>query len=350
MDHYINSDASWGVFIAGYLVWSLPQSSNATLSDWKRKDISTNHDSHETFSSDVPQLDGNEGVIPRALRNIFNTLQEHDKDAVRSQSPAKIKQHRPVTSEFQVKIQSLELYGEEIRDLLENGQQSNGYSTSSKMKKANLRRLKSVNNLNIHSSGKIRSKISIRDGGLGEDAEVLGVENAKVSSAEEALILLRQGLTKRVVGKTAMNAHNSRSHAIFTVIVQQTRRIPLNNPLLGDDFNKRDAPAASEKMNVQMKTSKIHFVDLCGSERVKRAKTTGKRLKEGIDINKGLLVLGNVIAALTTKGASKVKGGVSKTHVPYRDSKLTRLLKGSLGGNHNTLMIACVSPSPIESQ
>lgn len=62
-------------------------------------------------------------------------------------------------------------------------------------------------------------------------------------------------------------------------------------------------------------------------------------LKEGIDINKGLLVLGNVISALSTS-----KHG-TKTHIPYRDSKLTRLLKGSLGGNHKTLMIACISPS-----
>lgn len=80
-------------------------------------------------------------------------------------------------------------------------------------------------------------------------------------------------------------------------------------------------------------------MDLAGSERQKRTHATGKRLKEGIDINKGLLMLGNVISAL---GDPKKAG---KTFVPYRDSKLTRLLKGSLGGNHKTLMVACVSPS-----
>ena len=83
--------------------------------------------------------------------------------------------------------------------------------------------------------------------------------------------------------------------------------------------------------------AKFHFVDLAGSERVKRTGATGNTLKEGISINKGLLSLGNVIAALTEEG--------KKNHVPYRDSKLTRILQDSLGGNSRTSMIACVSPA-----
>lgn len=71
-------------------------------------------------------------------------------------------------------------------------------------------------------------------------------------------------------------------------------------------------------------TAKLHFVDLAGSERLKRTKAVGDRAKEGININYGLLILGNVISALTDP---------KKTHVPYRDSKLTRLLQDSLGGN-----------------
>lgn len=89
----------------------------------------------------------------------------------------------------------------------------------------------------------------------------------------------------------------------------------------------------------QVRRSKFHFVDLAGSERAKRTGAEGKRLKEGIDINRGLLVLGNVISAL---GDSRKRGRV---HVPYRDSKLTRMLQDSLGGNSQTLMIACVSPA-----
>jgi hypothetical protein len=82
-------------------------------------------------------------------------------------------------------------------------------------------------------------------------------------------------------------------------------------------------------------------VDLAGSERAKRTGATGNTLKEGIDINKGLLALGNVISAL----GDKAKRG--KTFVPYRDSKLTRMLQDSLGGNSKTLMICCVSPAAV---
>ncbi|CAF4362191.1 unnamed protein product, partial [Adineta steineri] len=83
--------------------------------------------------------------------------------------------------------------------------------------------------------------------------------------------------------------------------------------------------------------AKIHFVDLAGSESLKRTGATGQRAKEGISINSGLLVLGNVISIL---GDPMKKAA----HVPYRDSKLTRLLQDSLGGNSRTLMIACISP------
>lgn len=84
-------------------------------------------------------------------------------------------------------------------------------------------------------------------------------------------------------------------------------------------------------------TAKFHLVDLAGSERSKKTQATGERFKEGIDINKGLLALGNVISALGEEGP---RGFIS-----YRDSKLTRLLQDSLGGNSITLMIACVSPA-----
>jgi hypothetical protein len=87
--------------------------------------------------------------------------------------------------------------------------------------------------------------------------------------------------------------------------------------------------------------SKFHFVDLAGSERAKRTGAEGQRMKEGIDINKGLLALGNVISAL---GDESKRG---KFFVPYRDSKLTRMLQDSLGGNSKTLMICCVSASSL---
>ena len=89
--------------------------------------------------------------------------------------------------------------------------------------------------------------------------------------------------------------------------------------------------------------AKFHFVDLAGSERAKRTGATGNTLKEGISINKGLLALGNVISALTEEGKKN-------NHVPYRDSKLTRILQDSLGGNSRTSMIACVSPAEINCE
>merc|ERR1719290_390195 len=84
--------------------------------------------------------------------------------------------------------------------------------------------------------------------------------------------------------------------------------------------------------------SKFHLVDLAGSERAKKTLATGVRYKEGVAINLGLLALGNVISALGDDSGPK-------NHIPYRDSKLTRLLQDSLGGNSHTLMIACVSPA-----
>lgn len=110
-----------------------------------------------------------------------------------------------------------------------------------------------------------------------------------------------------------MNSNSSRSHAIFSVTLNQ--QLPQSTI-----------------------HSKFHFVDLAGSERLKRTNAIGDRAKEGISINSGLLALGNVISAL---GDEKKK----QSHVPYRNSKLTRLLQDSLGGNSQTLMLACVSPA-----
>lgn len=137
-----------------------------------------------------------------------------------------------------------------------------------------------------------------------------------VKSIVETFNCLIQGSSDRAVGATAMNAQSSRSHAIFTITVQKT---PKDN---------------SESATI----AKFHLVDLAGSERSKKTGTVGVQFMEGVKINQGLLALGNVISAL---GSEMQKS----QHVPYRDSKLTRLLQDSLGGNSMTLMIACVSPA-----
>ena len=114
-----------------------------------------------------------------------------------------------------------------------------------------------------------------------------------------------------------MNTQSSRSHAVFTLNIAQTRMSTVDK-------------------EVETVCSKFHFVDLAGSERLKRTGATGDRAKEGISINSGLLALGNVISALGDKSKKS-------SHVPYRDSKITRLLQDSLGGNSRTIMIACIS-------
>jgi len=243
----------------------------------------------------------NAGVIPRAIRNIFMMLSE----AREKHNNTNLEEDKKVEHDddyhgqpyqFEVRVQFLEVYGEDIRDLLVAQQGSR--------------------------------KLTIRDVGL-DEPEVVGASEQKVDSPEEAILCLTRGMYRRVTGATAMNQSSSRSHAIFSLIVEQSIAIA--------DENSSDNLTA--RTQVQSIRSKFNFVDLAGSERQKRTKAEGLRLKEGIDINQGLLVLGNVISAL----GDPAKRG--KAFVPYRDSKLTRLLKGSLGGNHKTLMIACVSPS-----
>ena len=113
-----------------------------------------------------------------------------------------------------------------------------------------------------------------------------------------------------------MNATSSRSHSIFTIIVEVSQSVE------GRDVIRR---------------GKLNLVDLAGSERPSKTGATGTRMKEGIKINLSLTALGNVISSLVEAGRGK--------HIPYRDSKLTRLLQDSLGGNTKTVMIAAIGPA-----
>lgn len=160
-----------------------------------------------------------------------------------------------------------------------------------------------------------QSVVDIRE--IDNKIVVPNLTERSVKTVVETTNYLMQGSSDRAVAATAMNEQSSRSHAIFTVTVQKT---PKENPT-----------AAT--------IAKFHLVDLAGSERSKKTMTTGKEFKEGVKINGGLLALGNVISAL---GSDKKVGN---GHIGYRDSKLTRLLQDSLGGNSMTLMIACVSPA-----
>uniref|UniRef100_M3XSG4 Kinesin family member 27 n=1 Tax=Mustela putorius furo TaxID=9669 RepID=M3XSG4_MUSPF len=157
------------------------------------------------------------------------------------------------------------------------------------------------------------------------DTLIVGAKECQVESADEVMSLLEMGNAARRTGTTQMNEHSSRSHAIFTISICQVEK----NIEAGED--------GSWYSHRQI-VSKFHFVDLAGSERVTKTGNTGERFKESIQINSGLLALGNVISAL---GDPRRKS----SHIPYRDAKITRLLKDSLGGSAKTVMITCVSPS-----
>eukprot|EP00501_MAST-03F_sp_TOSAG23-6_P001512 GSMAST32.ASY1.ANO1.1573.1 assembled CDS len=175
------------------------------------------------------------------------------------------------TREISLKCSLLEIYQDKIRDLLENVPCA------------------------VTTSG-TRGKRSVN---------VDGLHHAPLQTSAEAMQVLVEGLEKRQVGSTDMNAVSSRSHAVF---------------------------ASSLKSAF---TAKLTFVDLAGSERLKRTNATGSRMAEGIAINQGLSCLGAVINALA----------VNRGHIPYRDHKLTLLLKDALGGNSRTLFMACLSPA-----
>jgi kinesin family protein 15 len=146
-----------------------------------------------------------------------------------------------------------------------------------------------------------------------------GATEAAVTSAGATYALFARGAAARRVGATAMNRESSRSHALFTVFVETRRRAP------GGAWRRRAAV--------------LHLVDLAGSERQKHSEAAGARLREAAAINKSLSALGNVVKALVDLAAGKER------HVPYRDSKLTFLLKEALGGRARCTLLACVTPA-----
>ncbi|KAF1644953.1 Kinesin-like protein KIF27, partial [Aptenodytes patagonicus] len=219
------------------------------------------------------------GIIPRAIQELFQHISEN------------------CNIDFHVKVSYIEVYKEELRDLLE-----------------------------LETSVK---ELHIREDEKGNTV-IVGAKEFQVECADEVISLLESGNAARHTGTTQMNEHSSRSHAIFTISICQKQP--------AESQKNTDAAQDSSWKSVQMIASKFHFVDLAGSERVTKTGNTGERFKESIQINSGLLALGNVISAL---GDPKRKS----VHIPYRDAKITRILKDSLGGNAKTVMITCISPS-----
>ncbi|KAJ2782043.1 hypothetical protein H4R18_002505 [Coemansia javaensis] len=213
------------------------------------------------------RMSGQAGMIPRTLYNLFYQLNKQ-------------------SAEFYVRVSYVELYNEELRDLLAG---DNG------------------------GGGELR----VFDSGTDKGVIIQGLEDKIVTSAREAIGLMQGGATRRRVAATRCNDTSSRSHAIFTVTVFIRERAVT---VEGEDI---------------VKLGKLNLVDLAGSENIGRSGAQDARAREAGNINKSLLVLGRVINALVEKNS----------YVPYRDSKLTYIIKDSLGGRTRTCMIATISNS-----
>ncbi|XVE76319.1 hypothetical protein DITRI_Ditri12bG0162400 [Diplodiscus trichospermus] len=211
------------------------------------------------------------GVIPRAVTQIFDTLEAQNAD-------------------YSMKVTFLELYNEEITDLLAPEESSR------------------------YAEDRQRKPISLMEDGKG-CVVVRGLEEEAVYSANEIYTLLERGAAKRRTADTLLNKRSSRSHSVFSITVH------IKESTVGDEE--------------LIKCGKLNLVDLAGSENISRSGAREGRAREAGEINKSLLTLGRVINALVEHSA----------HIPYRDSKLTRLLRDSLGGKTKTCIIATISPS-----
>ncbi|XP_070056296.1 kinesin-like protein KIN-4A isoform X2 [Nicotiana tomentosiformis] len=240
------------------------------------------------------------GLIPQVMNSLFNKV-----EALKHQA------------EFQLHVSFIEIHKEEVRDLLDA---------------ISVNRSETTNGHNGKVAIPGKPPIQIRESSNGV-ITLAGSTERSVKTLKEMADCLEQGSLSRATGSTNMNNQSSRSHAIFTITVEQMRKTGSNDG------------HSNECMTEEYLCAKLHLVDLAGSERAKRTGSNGLRFKEGVHINKGLLALGNVISALGDE--KKRKEGV---HVPYRDSKLTRLLQDSLGGNSRTVMIACISPADINAE
>lgn len=252
------------------------------------------------------------GIIPRAAQTLFDKL---NGNAARPQSglrtPKRYSMHtsaQSVSSErnWALKATYVEIYNEQLRDLL-------------------------VPEATAQTD---RASVAIREDTKGRIL-LTGLTQRDINSVEDIYDALSFGSSIRQTDATAINARSSRSHAVFSLnLVQKKSGEPGLATPKRDKHMSMPLDGSDSMVTID---SKLHFVDLAGSERLKNTGATGDRAKEGISINAGLASLGKVISQLSSKQAN--------SHISYRDSRLTRLLQDSLGGNAITFMIACVTPA-----
>ena len=217
------------------------------------------------------------GIIPNSFDHIFDHIQVASSGAQKT--------------EFLVRCSYLEIYNEEIRDLL--APPTGGQDAT---------------RLELHENPD--------QGVYVKDLSMITVDS--VATIDRVMM---EGNRHRTTGATLMNETSSRSHSIFTIVIEMST--------LREGDGKE-----------HIVRGKLNLVDLAGSERASKTGATGARMKEGIKINLSLTALGNVISSLVENAS-----GGKQRHIPYRDSKLTRLLQDSLGGNTKTVMVAAVGPA-----
>lgn len=253
----------------------------------------------KTYTMGILEFINNEhaGIIPRAVAQIFDYV-----ETIQSQSPF---------TEVIITLSFLQLYRETIQDLLSPLNSENRINSTDNSDKL------------VHQ----HDNLPIREDPT-RGFYVEGLQVFTVRSYSEAEILLNLGLENRATASTLMNATSSRSHTVLTISIEQRHT---SGSAQNNGNNSNGAYARTVR-------SKLLMVDLAGSERVRRTVSKGARLSEAKSINTSLSALGNVIAALADPNSG---------HVPYRDSKLTRLLQDSLGGTSSTALIATVGPAAV---
>ncbi|XP_058154762.1 kinesin-like protein KIF11 [Dasypus novemcinctus] len=208
------------------------------------------------------------GIIPRTLHQIFEKLSDNG-------------------TEFSVKVSLLEIYNEELFDLL-------------------------------NPSTDVSERLQMFDDPRNKRGVIIkGLEEITVHNKDEVYQILEKGAAKRTTAATLMNAYSSRSHSVFSVTIHM-----------------KETTIDGEEL---VKIGKLNLVDLAGSENIGRSGAVDKRAREAGNINQSLLTLGRVITALVER----------TPHVPYRESKLTRILQDSLGGRTRTSIIATISPASL---
>ncbi len=234
------------------------------------------------------ELTGEErGIIPRAVDDVFAHIQAGTGERCK----------------FLVRASYLQIYNEVISDLLKP----------------------EATNLAVREDRR-------------RGVHVDGLSEWVVRSSADVYSLMERGAAARATGATKLNELSSRSHAIFILIVEKSS-LDAEGAVAA-----LAGGAAGAALRQSVRVGKLNLVDLAGSERVHLTGATGKRLEESKKINQSLSALGNVIAALTAPRPGR--GGMGpRPHVPYRDSKLTRILEDSLGGNCKTTFMAMVSPA-----